>query len=132
MRYLQRAMEGNVALLHPKLELGMLASAEKVRYTVEKVREGEDGEGRLSCGVWVGERELVRVGGGISVMEVQTRGAEEAVCILKRERAKVAEKGDHGIERSQSRTNLSDSDDDMEDIDGSDKESMAYETASEM
>ena len=131
MRYLQRVMEGNVALLHPKEELGMLADVEKVKYVVEKVEEVEQGGGRLSCGVWVGKREIVKVGGGISVIEVETRGAEEAGRILKAERAKRAEKENPGGQEAEQGPVMLEPDDKMDETYESDGDSMAYETANE-
>lgn len=103
MKYAQRVMrregEGAVAVKHPKEEVGLVAGAESVRYEVFKAvasygegEEGSDGgdrEGRLGCRVWVGERDVVCVGGGRSVLEVETRAAEEAVELLKRERSGV-------------------------------------------
>ena len=81
MAYLRRVMERDIALLHPKEELGQLANRDKVRYELGK--EGEGREQRVTCGVFVGEREVVRVGGGLSVMEVQTRAADQACGIMK-------------------------------------------------
>ncbi len=132
MTYLRRALRGSVALLHPKLELGMLAGAEKVRYTVEKADEEGEGGGRLSCSVSVGKRELVKVGDGISVLEIQTRGAEEAGNILKGEKAKMAEKGDVKVEQSKKGSDTFGTDEEINDVEESDGESMAYETANEM
>ena len=79
--YLRRVMEGNIALLHPKEELGQLANQDKVRYEVG--REGEGKEQRLWCQVFVGGREIVRVGNGLNIMEVQTQGADEACQALR-------------------------------------------------
>lgn len=124
-------MEGNIALLHPKEELGILADVEKVKYVVKKVEEVEQGGGRLSCGVWVGKREIVKVGRGISVIEVETRGAEEAGRILKAERAKKVEKGYPDEQEAEQGPVMPNSDDKMDGIDESDGESMAYETANE-
>ncbi|KAL8807643.1 MAG: hypothetical protein Q9182_000627 [Xanthomendoza sp. 2 TL-2023] len=91
MGYLRRLLEGGVALYHPKEELGLLADTESVRYEV--FREGALGEERVGelkkgwgCVVWVGEREVARVGGGLCAVEVETKGAEEAVKLLKEER----------------------------------------------
>ncbi|KAL8738123.1 MAG: hypothetical protein Q9181_001029 [Wetmoreana brouardii] len=86
MRYLRRLLQGGVALYHPKEELGQLADTERVRYEVFKEDEGDDREKRLGCKIFVGEREVVKVGDGVSVLEVETRGAEEAVRALKGER----------------------------------------------
>lgn len=83
MGYLRRLLHGGVALYHPKEELGQLADTESVRYEVFR----EDGEEkRLGCVVWIGEREVTRVGDGVSVLEVETRAAEEAGRVLKGER----------------------------------------------
>ncbi|KAI4095920.1 MAG: hypothetical protein Q9206_000152 [Seirophora lacunosa] len=83
MGYLRRLLEGGVALYHPKEELGQLADTETVRYEVFR-EEGE--EKRLGCVVRVGEREVAKAVDGVSVMEVETRAAEEAVRLLKGER----------------------------------------------
>ncbi|KAL8734695.1 MAG: hypothetical protein Q9166_001351 [cf. Caloplaca sp. 2 TL-2023] len=89
MGYLRRLLEGGVALYHPKEELGQLADTESVRYEVSREDEGEGEEKRLRCVVWIGEREVVRVGDGLCVLEVETRAAEEAVRLLKEERGRV-------------------------------------------
>ena len=85
MPYLRRVLENEIAVLHPKEELGQLADHDKVRYVLGK--EGEEGEERLSCTVIVGETPVVKVGDGLSTMEVQTRAADEACKILRRERS---------------------------------------------
>ncbi|KAL8774371.1 MAG: hypothetical protein Q9209_001122 [Squamulea sp. 1 TL-2023] len=92
MGYLRRLMQGGVALYHPKEELGQLADTESVRYEVFREEEGEAAgeDKKLGCKVWVGEREVARVGGGLCVLEVETRAAEEAGKILKDERSKGA------------------------------------------
>ena len=106
MGYLRRVMwrgQGAVAVKHPKEELGVVADKESVRYEVFRggsEAEGLDGDnkvetlkkqeeqgnkGELKCRVWVGERMVVEVGAGVSTIEVETRAAEEAVGVLKRE-----------------------------------------------
>lgn len=93
MSYLRRVMNGDVALLHPKEELGQLAAIEKVKYMLKKEeREGKEKGGRLNCEVWVGERMLVKVGDGISRIEVETRAAEIAVRDLKAEQRETAKR----------------------------------------
>ena len=91
MSYLRRVMEEQIALLHPKEELGRLADREKVKYVIGE--EGEEGKVRLTCGVLVGEREVVRVGDGLGRMEVQTRAADVACGILKGEAGRGGEGG---------------------------------------
>ena len=83
MPYLRRVMDRKIALLHPKEELGQLADQEKVRYVLGK--EGEEDMKRLTCQIMVGEREVVSVGDGLSKMEVQTRAAEIACDVLRKE-----------------------------------------------
>lgn len=106
--YLRRIICEDVALLHPKEKIGQLAGTETVTYTrqrettrdggeiveeeldAEEVEEKEEQEpGRLTCAVTVGDREIVRVRNGISVMEVETRAAAEAVRILEMEGRKL-------------------------------------------
>lgn len=90
MEYLRRAMDGEFELLHPKEELGQLANQEKVKYVtlIEDEEGAEDGEKKvLTCAVSVGERELAKVRGGANVFDVETRVADEAVRIIKAERA---------------------------------------------
>ncbi len=87
MTYLHRVMQKRTALLHPKEELGQLADREKVRYVLGK--EEKEEERRLTCTIIVGERELVRVGDGLSPMEVQTRAADEACKIMRAEGRKA-------------------------------------------
>lgn len=95
MEYLRRAMDGEFELLHPKEELGQLADQEKVKYvTVIEDEEGvRDGVKKLlTCAVSMGERELAKVRGGASVIDVETRVAEEALRIIKAERATLTKK----------------------------------------
>lgn len=90
MEYLRRAMDGEFALLHPKEELGQLANQEKVKYvTVIEDEEGaEVGVKKvLACVASIGEREIAKIRGGANVIDVETRVAEEAVRIIKAERA---------------------------------------------
>lgn len=91
MPYLRRVLENEIAVLHPKEELGQLADRDKVRYILGK--EGEEGQERLTCIVIVGERQIVRVGDGFSTMEVQTRAADEACKILRQERSTSGDGG---------------------------------------
>ncbi|KAL8759187.1 MAG: hypothetical protein Q9199_000945 [Rusavskia elegans] len=88
MGYLRRLLQGGMALYHPKEELGQLANTESVRYEVFRGDDGDGGgeERKLGCAVWVGEREVAKVGDGLCVVEVETRAAEEAVRILKTEK----------------------------------------------
>jgi len=81
MPYLRRLLEGKIALLHPKEELGQLSNQDSVTY--EMGTEEEEGNRRLTCAIFFGQTEIVRVGNGISPMEVQTRAADEACKIVK-------------------------------------------------
>lgn len=94
MEYLRRAMDGEFALLHPKEELGQLANQEKVKYVtvIEDEEEAEDGVKKvLTCVASMGEREIAKIRGGANVIDVETRVAEEAVRIVKAERAILKE-----------------------------------------
>lgn len=99
--YLRRIIGEDVALLHPKEKLGQLAGTETVTYNRQREMKGDGGgivgeeldakeqeeqePGRLTCAVTVGDTEIVRVRDGISVLEVETRAAAEAVQILEME-----------------------------------------------
>ena len=105
--YLRRVMErgdGMVAMKHPKEELGVVADSEKVRYEILRVKANEEGDGKedqiedggrpeLRCRVWVGERLIVEIGRGSSVIEIETRAAEKAVRVLKGRRSPDFGKG---------------------------------------
>lgn len=94
-KLMRRMLDQNVQVLNPKEELGMLADTQKVKYVVSRatVAAVEDEEGSMSgngsggttllCTVFVGEREVVSVFDGVSIVEIETRAAEEAVRILK-------------------------------------------------
>ncbi|KAI9055853.1 hypothetical protein LZ554_000792 [Drepanopeziza brunnea f. sp. 'monogermtubi'] len=84
----RRLRSGDMEVYNPKEELGILAAAERVEYKVSTPPdkpEGEESRG-LVCRVFVGEREVVCVQDGVSKVEIETRGAEEAVRILRAER----------------------------------------------
>ena len=70
MPYLGRVLNSDIAVLHPKEELGHLAGQDTVRYVLGKEGEEEEREERLTCTVIVGERPILRVGDGLSTMEV--------------------------------------------------------------
>ena len=112
LKQLQRALDGDASLMHPKEELGIVADQEAVKYKVEIVgKEGEGKEnsadagneqvgGRLVCTVQVGEREIVKTVGGVSRLEIETRAAEEAVRILKEKNGKGKSKPRHDGDES--------------------------------
>ncbi|KAL9131198.1 MAG: hypothetical protein Q9217_000800 [Psora testacea] len=83
MPYLHRVLSIHIALLHPKEELGQLSNQDRVKYVMGK--EGEEGAQRLTCDILIGERCVARVGDGLSVMECQTRAAEAACRVLRRQ-----------------------------------------------
>ncbi|KAL6717483.1 Dicer-like protein 2 [Lecanora helva] len=166
MAYLRRVMaeeEGEgVALLHPKEEVGQLADRERVRYEVgregeggdgvdgEEGRRGGDGEGvdagrergkgkRLTCRVFVGEREVAYVGDGMSVAEVKVRAAEVACGVLRREGKGKGRGGVEGKERGggkEEEEGEEDEDDEVQtemlvDEEGEKSDSDSYVTADE-
>lgn len=83
MGYLRRVMSGDVGLYHPKEELGQLVDTEQLRY---ESSTDESDRAKFVCVVWVGEREVARVGDGSNRIEAETRAAEEAIRVLKSER----------------------------------------------
>ena len=108
MSYLQRILTEGIHMLHPKEELGRVAGNEKVRYHNWEEEGAEQGPeaGRWACRVWVGEKEVCKAGWGRSRMEAETRAADEAVQILKGEKAgetrevemETADEGDDSTE----------------------------------
>ena len=83
--YLRRVLDNDIAVLHPKEELGQLADQDNVNYVLGK--ELEEGEERLTCTVFVGEMPISSVGNGLSTMEVQTRAADEACKMLRQHKS---------------------------------------------
>lgn len=88
MPYLRRALHNDIALLHPKEELGQLADQDSVKYVIGKEGgECKERVERLTCTIFVGERPIISLGDGLSIREVQTRAADEACKILRREKS---------------------------------------------
>ncbi|KAG0646281.1 ATP-dependent helicase DCL-2 [Hyphodiscus hymeniophilus] len=90
--YMERILRDEVQIWHPKEEIGVLADAETVKYVIGRRKvgtpaEGEEREEREERGYWckvfVGEEEIVEMGGGVSKEEVKTKAAERAVAVLK-------------------------------------------------
>ena len=84
MPYLRRVLDNDIAVLHPKEELGQLADQDNVSYVLGK--EVEEGEERLTCTVIVRDIPILRVGNGLSTMEVQTRAADEACKMFRQDK----------------------------------------------
>lgn len=91
LKYMDRLLRDEVRVQHPKEELGVWANTETVTYEL-KVKESEEsaGEREFFCKVLVGKREVVVVRGGVSKEEVKTKGATEALRILREERRRSA------------------------------------------
>ncbi|ESZ96850.1 RNase3 domain-containing protein [Sclerotinia borealis F-4128] len=100
LKYMRRIIREGVEIMHPKEELGLVAGTEKVKYVMRNRNEGVEGEaGEASieylCKVFVGEKEIVEVGGGVRKEEIQAKAAEKAVEIL---RASARDKGMENVE----------------------------------
>ncbi|KZF20015.1 hypothetical protein L228DRAFT_214035 [Xylona heveae TC161] len=85
--YLRRLVSGQVHMLHPKEELGRLASNKRIRYTtgIEEV----EGNNRYWCSVSMDEEKICRVSDGVSRVEVETRAADNALKVLFQERPQL-------------------------------------------
>ncbi|PTB63028.1 P-loop containing nucleoside triphosphate hydrolase protein [Trichoderma citrinoviride] len=87
LKYMDRLLRDEVRVQHPKEELGMWANTETVTYELEvKDSEQSAGEKEYFCKVFVGKREVVVVRGGVNKEEVKTKGATEALRILREEK----------------------------------------------
>lgn len=82
--YLRRLLSSDVALLHPKQELGQLSDQADVQYKMSKAVEAD--EQRLVCSIIVGDRTIATVTDGERLHETQTRAAEIACNVLKHEK----------------------------------------------
>ena len=96
MSYMKKLLTSDVALLHPKEELGQLSNQAEVQYTMSKMGEGH--EQRLVCNVIVGGRTIATVNDGLRLLETQTRAAEVACKVLRDERLRET-KGLHDASR---------------------------------
>ena len=132
-------MDNEIALLHPKEELGHLAKQDKVKYVLGK--EGEEGEERLTCTVVIGERPILKVGDGLSTMEVQTRAANESCNILRRDRSIMGNRGSREVaeavttnrqgENDETLSGDGDEDEKVEATEGAEYDSDEFMTADE-
>ncbi|KAM0814966.1 putative Dicer-like protein 2 [Seiridium cardinale] len=77
--YLERILNDNVDVIHPKNKLGEMAGQKKVRYEVEQDQEvGAGPTAYLTCKVFVGDELVTKVGEGLHKDEVITKAAERA------------------------------------------------------
>lgn len=90
LQYFRRILRDNVETLHPKEELGMLADTETVRYVISSGIREVDGSREYLCTIFVGDMQVVDVGGGVSPEEVKTKAAETAVRVLKEEKKRTS------------------------------------------
>ncbi|TAQ90330.1 hypothetical protein B7494_g1341 [Chlorociboria aeruginascens] len=80
--YLRRILKDNVHIPHPKEEIGILADTETVKYVIESEKNKDEGK-TYTCKVFVGGKEVLQMGGGVSQEEIKTKAAEVAVRVLK-------------------------------------------------
>ena len=129
-KIMRRILDEDVQVLNPKEELGMLADTQRVKYVITFATAGERdksesgsengsesekvGGKRLACKVFVGRREVVSVADGVSVVEVETRAAEEAVRVLKAEKMEGIDGMVKGIERDGEISGLDDEDEEVD------------------
>lgn len=84
--YLDRALNENLHVIHPKEALGILAGNDKVTYELiqEKDKTGAEATGKgYDIRLSVGETELVIELGARTRIEGETRAAEKAIVLLK-------------------------------------------------
>ena len=84
--YLNRVMNENIALLHPKEDLGQLSDQDEVRY--EMRAKGEGPERKYHCTVVVGTRQIASATGQ-GRFETETMAAEIACSVLREERMEL-------------------------------------------
>lgn len=92
MKHLDRALTNrDINLWHPKEELGVCAANESVEYVIknEKVVTESMEKWAWWCEVFVGERLVCRADGGVSVEEIKTKAATEAVRLLRSEQSSM-------------------------------------------
>ena len=96
LKQLDKVLNEDISLMHPKEELGIVANQNAIKYIV-RVAGRETGRiddaapiehtsGRLICSVFVGDQEIVTVAGGFRRLEIETRAAQEAVRLLTQKR----------------------------------------------
>ncbi|KAJ3489320.1 hypothetical protein NLG97_g6022 [Lecanicillium saksenae] len=81
--YLDRILEGNVHMQHPKEELGKVAKGRSMVYNIEEIKTG-DGDKTYNCKLMVGGVEVGNGWGGQTAEEARVKAATEGVAFLKR------------------------------------------------
>ncbi|KAG9856073.1 P-loop containing nucleoside triphosphate hydrolase protein, partial [Aureobasidium melanogenum] len=79
-KLLDRFLDEGVQVGFPRERLGLMANQKDVEY-----RAWSDGDGEWSCRIFVGQKEVVDVGGCVSREEAEVRGAASAVRVLQEE-----------------------------------------------
>jgi dsRNA-specific ribonuclease len=82
LRYLRRIIQDQVHTIHPKEELQILAGQKAVTYDVGGEKDTGK-ERQITCAVFVGDRMVTQVHGGVDGDEVRVKAAAEAVSLLK-------------------------------------------------
>lgn len=85
MKHLDRMVADEVRMLHPKEEYAIVAGSERGRYNTTLV-DSMGNEKEYACELYLGERLVVEVQGGVSREEVEATAAAMAIDILERER----------------------------------------------
>ncbi|KAG9592596.1 P-loop containing nucleoside triphosphate hydrolase protein, partial [Aureobasidium melanogenum] len=79
-KLLDRFLDEGVQVAFPRERLGLMANQKDVEY-----RPSNDGNGEWSCKIFVGQKEVVDVGGCVSREEAEARGAATAARVLQEE-----------------------------------------------
>nr|WKU84469.1 dicer-like 2 [Erysiphe quercicola]WKW83696.1 dicer-like protein 2 [Erysiphe quercicola] len=78
LKFLRRAILDNIDVEHPKIKLGKLADTETVCYKFHVDTETEE-KPDMICTVFISDVKVACVSGQLSKLELQTRGAVEAI-----------------------------------------------------
>ncbi|CEJ94172.1 hypothetical protein VHEMI09720 [[Torrubiella] hemipterigena] len=88
MKHLDRMVADEVRMLHPKEEYAIVSGSERGRYNTTLVDSMGD-EKEYACELYLGERLVVEVQGGVSREEAEATAAALAIDILEQERNAV-------------------------------------------
>jgi dsRNA-specific ribonuclease len=101
LNFMHRLIKDQVHVLHPREELGILATGKEVNYEVQ-VQESADTDAgdEWTCTVCIGEDQIIGVAGGVSREEVKTKAADGAAALLRNANGRSGSPLAYGEKRS--------------------------------